>query len=71
MPGYVLFVVSEVVLAWEAGSVVARGGRCRIIPQWRPDKHTLKPIAYDVTLDWSEGEAIEPGPAMASSGQAT
>jgi hypothetical protein len=71
MPGYVLFVVSEVVLAWQAGSVVARGGRCRIIPQWRSDKHTLKPIAYDVTLDWSEGEAIEPGPAMASSGQAT
>jgi Protein NO VEIN, C-terminal len=61
MPGYVLFVVSEILLASEGGSVVAGGGQCRVIPLWRQEKHILKPIAYSVTLDWSEGESIETG----------
>jgi hypothetical protein len=37
IPGYVLFVVSEIVLAREDGSVVAEGGQCRMIPLWRQE----------------------------------
>jgi len=57
-PGYALFMVSDVILE-RTSPPVARGGQCRIIPRWRPDKHTLKPIAYSVNLDWSEGDSVD------------
>lgn len=60
-PGFTLFVVSEIELRNNAGQIAAHGGRCRIIRSWQQDKHTLTPIAYYATIDWSEGEDVAVG----------
>lgn len=57
-PGYVLFVVSEVVIEEVAGVIRASGGRARMIDAWSREHHTLEPIAFRVSLDWRQGASV-------------
>jgi hypothetical protein len=59
LPGYALFVVSDIALIRTGESACATGGQCRVISRWRQNKHNLTPIAYSVTLNWSEGKIVE------------
>ncbi len=69
-PGYVLFVVSEVLIEEIAGEIRASGGTARMIDAWSRGHHTLEPIAFRVALDWKRGIVVEPPPSTALSSTA-
>ena len=62
MPGYTLFVCSDIELHRDTDPVTATGGVCRVLHAWDGARHQLTPLAYVVTLDWSYGEVVDEGP---------
>jgi hypothetical protein len=59
MPGYTLFVFSDIKLHEVDGLMFASGGRARLITTWNAARHDLVPIAYNARLDWTEGIEID------------